>query len=832
METTRRSRPVVALMAAGLLLVASRCDSSTSEPAAEVSRIDLLEVLDPDQVTSEDPNWLARELGPADPALMLFEDGFNGSRQPHWVEGAWLIAADGGTELPAELPAKLQAQCMQPESESGVIVIKPATRGLHLTLPDSGSGSMYRIRARLQLSGQGEAQLVARSLDRVPRDPAPDAATRASDLQQLLAVEGRSMVRTDDERGDTRVHQLRMVPQEAPRWRTVDLLVESHRNRKGLHVMLLAQGVTLVLDHFEVRRLTPAERYMQLAFPNSDGNPWHRRLSLKQLRADVLLLPTGSTTHFDVTVPLRRPRFDAEAKVLGRLAPDDLLLRLRVDGKEVGKLEWRYKPSDDMLEPWVVPLDEYAGRKVRLTLEAVGGPGLCTALIEPRLMGVAAASRPPNLLLISVDTLRADALGCYGHTPSASPRIDALATQGTLFERVQSPASYTLPTHATMLSGQNPLVHGVHRTSQRLDGRRSELLAVRLRKEGYATAGFTGGGLVHAAFGFDRGFDRYSHSDPSEVRRALHPEIRDGKKVIRTSPADQGRVVNWLRRHQDQPFFLFVHSYLVHAYGPRRKYVERLDPARCDELMAADVTALWEQAKAGDPDATDVLRRLYLATVAQADEELVGGLLDELQALGLAENTVVAVVSDHGEQFLEHQTIGHGAGLWGELVTVPWILRGPGVEVGARVSGAVLLEDVAPTLLHLLGLEAGAGVTGRVQQHGDSEPRPGLLHMSALTDGPQHDALVEGEWKLVRSRLGDGTETIALYRFDQDALDSNNLAAEEPRRVKAMESRMNAHIKALEQLGNALGSAPGEGAELSEELKAELQALGYVLDGA
>jgi arylsulfatase A-like enzyme len=329
-----------------------------------------------------------------------------------------------------------------------------------------------------------------------------------------------------------------------------------------------------------------------------------------------------------------------------------------------------------------------------------------------------------NVLLISIDTLRADHLHCYGYERETSPRIDRLASEGVLFENAVSSTSWTLPAHLTMLSGLPISAHAVceDRLYDRHDEHdvrippplRGNLVSEALAPAGYRTAGFYTWKYLDDSFGFDAGFDvwercgidLFSHptlglelgrmrkaGDVEGIKAMLraYPELVDPNR--RTSPDAIDSAMRWLdttRASGDDPFFLFVHLFDVHApYKPPPAF-DRFGPKPSDPSSGKETIPreLLQQS----------IGR-YDGGIAYVDSE-VGRLLDHLERLGLDENTLVILTADHGEEFVEHGGLGHRQSLYRESIAVPLILRWKGeLDAGRRIAETVGLVDVVPTIL-------------------------------------------------------------------------------------------------------------------------------------
>ncbi len=389
-----------------------------------------------------------------------------------------------------------------------------------------------------------------------------------------------------------------------------------------------------------------------------------------------------------------------------------------------------------------------------------------------------------NVVVVSLDTTRADRLGVYGHPARATPRIDALARDGLVFERAYTTNPLTLPAHSTMLTGTIPPVHGVHRNNARL-GEASVTLAERLRARGMATAGFVGAAVLVARFGIAQGFDTWGDelADKQRPRDLLYSE----------RPAEQvsDEAIAWLEAHgAERPFLLFAHY-----FDPHQPYVP-------PEPFAS--------AHPGDP---------YTGEIAYADHH-VGRLFDALARLGLADSTLIVVTADHGQALGDRGEETHGFFASESVMRVPLIVRGPGVSAGRRAE-PVGLVDIVPTVLAALGLERPAELDG----HDLRSPPPSgrtvyleSIEPTMLGCGPIR-GLVEGDWKVI------ATAQPELYDLVRDPAGATNLAAREPERLQQLTRRLDTLLADRRPLADA--AAP---AAVDDEMLAHLQALGYVTE--
>jgi arylsulfatase A-like enzyme len=324
------------------------------------------------------------------------------------------------------------------------------------------------------------------------------------------------------------------------------------------------------------------------------------------------------------------------------------------------------------------------------------------------LAGLAAScgeDRRPSLLLVTVDTLRADHVSAYGYSRPTSPQIDELAASGVLFETVISPLPETGPSFASLLTGRWPAQLGVRGNGKPLGGE-FETLATLLSGAGYDTAAFVSGfPLVRRLSGLQRGFDHYDDQ---------MPDPRGGvPRVQRTAEKTTDSALAWLDRHPDRPFFLWVHYYDCHGdYAPGPPFETLFAGGPAGPTVPLDLIPKYQRL--GEETDASVYVARYDGEIRRVDAQ-VTRLLQRLEAMGRREQTVVALTSDHGESLTDHgYYFDHGNELYLPSMGVPLILAGPGIPAGGRrVDGMARLPDVMPTLLDLLGLKAPAGLAGQ-----------------------------------------------------------------------------------------------------------------------
>jgi len=432
-------------------------------------------------------------------------------------------------------------------------------------------------------------------------------------------------------------------------------------------------------------------------------------------------------------------------------------------------------------------------------------PSLLTLL----LLGVAAVgcSKPlprPNIVILDLDTLRADHLGSYGYSRDTTPHIDALARRGSLFKRNYAQAGWTGPSQTSILTSMYVTVHQVKQQGQVLDPR-VPLLAEVLQNDGYATAAFS----QLMGDSFRRGFDEYVWRDGEWLTGPLDPDLEPTLEQMQ----------DWVAA-QTRPFFLFLHTYQVHfPYAPPDEYRRRFLPDYEGPLRDLNITreVLAEKASGrrvpSDGADLDYIVAMYDAELAQLDDA-IGRFLASLDMLGLSDNTLVVVVSDHGDEFGERGWVGRHGTLYNEVLHTPLIVAGPNVPVGRVFDQPVRNIDVAPTLLSLAGVEIPESWQG--------------ASLESIWSGREQEVrevlAEQGDNAIL---LGDRFKIFSnghLIDLQQDPGERVNATPEMPVRGRRLHSRLTTIQEALrQQSGHVAGPVKLTDAEIRQ-----LRALGYV----
>lgn len=383
------------------------------------------------------------------------------------------------------------------------------------------------------------------------------------------------------------------------------------------------------------------------------------------------------------------------------------------------------------------------------------------ACIAAALSSVSCRRGPegPNVVLIILDTVRADHLSCYGYGRATTPCIDSLAGEGTLFLECQSQSPWTLPATASILTGLSPREHGAGFRGGAFYGLDPalEYMPAAFHSAGYTTAAFMNVVFLSEDFGFHRGFDHFDCQGFA------------GAGSDRRAPGTTEAFLSWLDGVHGVPFFA-----LVHYYDPHMKYEPPppWDSMFTDPSYDGEYGAGWggvphlAAVNAGDevipPEGMENLIGLYDGEIAFTDAA-VGALLEGLRRRGLSSNTIVVVVADHGEEFMEHGCIEHGNNLFQTSVHVPLVISGPGFEKGAECDVRCSQMDLFPTLASVCGLSTSGALPGRdlrTAGGGGWIPASGMLWRTGDM------ASVTGQGRKVIWTPGDSTAV--FYDLDSD----------------------------------------------------------------
>jgi len=470
--------------------------------------------------------------------------------------------------------------------------------------------------------------------------------------------------------------------------------------------------------------------------------------------------------------------------------------------------------------------------------------GLRAGCAFAALLCAAGCRRPPappidTVVLISIDSLRADHVGVYGYGRPTTPTIDRLAASGILFDRAYSTTSWTLPAHVSLLTGRDDFAHGViddgHKIPVEL-----ETLPETLRRAGIETVGFFSAPYLHPSFGFGRGFDRYvnctSAVPPERIGTPDPFEFLASYRDV-TNPILLRKVRDWVKhQHAGRRTFLFIHMWDVHYdYIPPQHYVSLFDP----DYSGALKPPYFGRVLPSTPlrDLQHIMAR-YDGEIRYTDDTL-GRILKLLQRRRLTDRGAVIVLADHGEEFLEHGKQGHRWNLYEEVVRIPLVMAVAGrVPPSPRVDQVVSIVDVSPTICELFGTTCASDVPGRSLMRFFDGGRPVPARDDALAELTvpswriSQVALIRREGKVIR-----WNDTGVTRYFDREAMRSERAGVVvDPGRM----SEHDTHVReAVSQLERRLDQAKAAGKELyagatdsaahpDADTTERLRALGYI----
>jgi len=391
-----------------------------------------------------------------------------------------------------------------------------------------------------------------------------------------------------------------------------------------------------------------------------------------------------------------------------------------------------------------------------------------------------------HVVLISIDTCRADYFSSYGYPRPTTPNIDVVGEQATRFETVVSPVPITLPAHSSILTGKVPPAHGVHHNFGYQLANSNRTLAEILSAEGFGTDAIISTFVLHSQFGISQGFDSYYDTFSAEHQNDHGLERKGGETTL--------RALDWINKNKDKKSFLFLHYYDPHYdYAPP------------------------------EPFASEWADDLYAGEIAFTDY-CVGQVIDRLKELDMYDSTLLIVTGDHGEMLGEHGENTHTYFIYESAIKVPMIIKLPGQRTGITVSEPVGLVDIFPTVCSLLGIDAPSGTQGvdlsaflrgnipdNYERHLYSESvAPTRFSASSLM------AISDGRWKYIQAPRAE------LYDVIADPGEQTNLLEKEPHRVRILEDKLR------EILEQSVSKDPDSRMELDRESIKRLESLGYV----
>jgi len=547
-------------------------------------------------------------------------------------------------------------------------------------------------------------------------------------------------------------------------------------------------------------------------------------------RRPVLAVHPGTTLSWIVEVP-RGAKLGFGLAAEGPGAPADVRIAVTSESGEQKRIfERRVRPGAE--REWrdeQIDLAEFAGTLVRLDLQASGTGGdrqrigwATPAILVPARQAVPRPPRAKNVVIVLIDTLRADHITPYAKTRVRTPALQRFASEGVVFEHAQSQESWTKPAVATLLSGLYPDSHDTKTMEARLPESVTILPEI-FRDQGIRTGTVLANGYVSDKFGFNQGWEHYANfireERPTQAEHVL------------------GAAIEWIRGHKDDRFFLYVQTIDPHVpYAPPEEFLRMYDPAEYQGPVVPRSTAqLLEDFKARRQTLSERdrqrLEALYDGEISYHDRYFAL-LLDKLREMGIADDTLVVVTADHGEEFFDHGSVGHGHSLYQELLHVPLVMRMPGAfPAGRRVAAPVGLVDIAPTVLDLAGIEIPEEMEGRSLLGSVRDETPACPAAAFSSFADDRRAIRTTRWKMVyRGASTDLFDLVADPDERTDLADQGGLGLRYTRTLLGQflgsPDRRDwcspANVDEAPTRRHEAGSA-----EIDAEMREQLRALGY-----
>lgn len=613
--------------------------------------------------------------------------------------------------------------------------------------------------------------------------------------------------------------------------------------------ILLSPFQEMVADPEGFQETNPVLYDIADKFPLMDSGAGKNPLLLKKkikvgtVDINMLLAPPNSHFKFPIRIPTNSLleftygiRRDDELLSRGkgtRNATFTIIIESRTRRDEIFSEALNLGPNRSLVFNYKkIDLSEYANEDVVFYFQTRGSNKALAGWFNPVLY--VPQQETKNVILVSLDTLRADHLGCYGYPRETTPNIDELAKDSAVFMNTFASSPWTLPSHVSLMTALNCINHQVYYNNQKIDPSILTLADV-LREKHYFNGAVTGGAFVSGSFGFNKGFDSY------HVRGDINvPDQAD--RIGRAS-------LDWIRRHKDRNFFLFVHTYQIHSPYCAPPPYDRSFLVEDAEFTFFDLKQFrFYQENRFNPPMTEEFKQniidLYDAGILYTDEALIRALIEELKALKIYDNTMVIILSDHGEEFYEHNGWAHSHSVYNETIKVPLIIKFFDSEhAGVKIKKYARLVDVMPTILDALDMDYP-------KQYKDGETLFNLLNnkdkgdeerifLAELAtdpiDGmiPKKTAINQGQNKLIMNEefnpqnLAYFTppppelEKFEIYDLEADPEEKANFALSDSGLLRRMLKLMEIHLVQKCEWTSIE-------TENKDEIREQLRALGYI----
>ncbi|MBN1654782.1 MAG: sulfatase [Deltaproteobacteria bacterium] len=624
-------------------------------------------------------------------------------------------------------------------------------------------------------------------------------------------------------------------------WATYSVKLPGEVVKEGMNSMLLRWEKT---QQVAGEDLAGAMDYVYLA-PATNGNvpeilPTHAALSRSSGdNKAALLLAGGMKLSYWMQIPREEPQLGFVLEIVNRDSksqPAEMKLEISAssDGQTaVQLLSKNVKTTDaERAQPVAVDLSRLAGKVVRLDIGVVHSSNdkARLALVQPGLYlksrdlkSAKPEKKAKNVIVVMIDTLRADHTAPYAKTRVKTPAFDKLAESGALFERFSAVEDWTKPSCATILTGLFPDTHQTQTDAIKLPAT-IRMVSEELKAKGISTGAFIANGYVSDKFGFKKGWDKYVNY------------IRENKKT--DAQYVFGDAISWIKTLEGKPFYAYVHTIDPHVpYSPPQEFIEMYDSAEYKGPVIPIRTAQHlEDIKKGKFSPTqrdkERIEALYDGEISYHDKGF-GVFLQQLEQLGILEDTLIVVVSDHGEEFWDHGSVGHGHQIHQELIHVPFLLVWKGIiPEKTRVSDNHDHTCIVPTIFDAMGLEPPAYLEGTsvlARAMGRQEKGP---HAGFSTHQGDREAVWTQNWKLIMR----GPTKAHLFDLEADPKCQKNIDKRNAITLSYLQMLIGqfqgapdkARWRSREISRKAVVQVKKEKVQMDKELEKQLKALGYV----
>jgi len=542
------------------------------------------------------------------------------------------------------------------------------------------------------------------------------------------------------------------------------------------------------------------------------GEKWSGRVKYSGVSYHALFAVDNSTITFKLK------QLDARALSFSIFNPGDSRMLYKVTVKNGNRGDVLYKEFLDKKTVLVkkVKFPRAYNGETQIILETQGkGVG---AWLNPMLN--VQKKNPKVFIVIVLDTLRYDHTSLYGYSRKTTPVLDGLGREAVVFRDAYSTTSWTLPAHVSLFSGKDPDEHGVVTPTDNIPGK-YPLVSEVFQQNGYVTAAFTGGGFIEDSFGFYRGFQLYSNNPGSVFSKNSAERVFDHFK-------------NYIDRFPGNDLFVFLHTYQCHApYKAPHDYIDQIDKGLKANMKGIKnfIGGNREYFKSIEPADRQLMIDLYDASILYCDKALVGGVVNYLKEKGLYDDTMLVVLSDHGEEFYDHHSWEHGHSLYRELIQVPLLIKYPRGRKKGKDNALVSITDIPGLMLKESGLAYDKTVF-RNEIGRENRVLPVLLPLSPIIgEFPPKVSFVDNNFHFIFNIFDKKKQAffdppppaprdIELYE-KKDYLERTNLAGKRRHIVDRFAKLMDDYLKRVK-------GAKMETFKLNKELEEKLKSLGYL----